>query len=315
MPMTLRAVPDQGSVIPWTTIGTAIDHRLRLAFTPRALPGASRESAISCNPITTGIEIAAASAAHHTARADEPGCQDAANIRQVARQWERVAAVGQAVAARLGQMAARTHPHLNPHIALPDPDEAEFCRLCYAAAWFDELAHRPGKEHKILSFIAANDFKNLDDVLALVPRAAIEDLVTLVRVAARSDLVAMRARPKPAAVTTGPLFAGGADVGGGDGDLIVAGILIDIKTTMHPARHLPSGIRQLLGYLLIDYNDEHAITGIGLYLARQGHMCTWELSELLPDLGATASLGTLRNGCADMLRRVKSSELGLRRVQ
>jgi hypothetical protein len=190
-------------------------------------------------------------------------------------------------------MAARTHPHLNPHIALPDPDEAEFGRLCYAAAWFDELAHRPGEEHKILSFIGANDFKNLDDVLALVPRAAIEDLVTLVRVAARSDLAAMRARPSAAAVTTGPLFAGGAD-----GDLIVASILIDIKTTMHPARHLRCGIRQLLVYLLIDYSDEHAITGIGLYLARQGHMCTWELSELLPDLGATASLGTLRNGCA-----------------
>jgi hypothetical protein len=79
MPMTLRAVPDQGSVISWATIGTAIDHRLRLAFTPRALPCASRESAISCNPITTGIEIVAASAAHHTARADEiglPGCPE-----------------------------------------------------------------------------------------------------------------------------------------------------------------------------------------------------------------------------------------------
>ena len=79
-------------------------------------------------------------------------------------------------------MAARTSPHLNPHLALPDPDEAELCRLCYAAAWFDELAHRPGEEHKILSFIGANDFRNLDEVLAVVPRAAVEDMVMLVRV-------------------------------------------------------------------------------------------------------------------------------------
>lgn len=53
-----------------------------LAFTPRALPGASREPAISCNPITTGIQLAAASVAHH---AGEPDCHDDANARQAAR--------------------------------------------------------------------------------------------------------------------------------------------------------------------------------------------------------------------------------------
>ena len=103
MPRTLRAAPDQGFHVAWTTIGTAIDHRLRLAFTPPALPGTSREPAVSCNPITTGIQLAAASAAHHAARAGEPGCRDDANARQAARQWERVAAVGQALAARLGK--------------------------------------------------------------------------------------------------------------------------------------------------------------------------------------------------------------------
>jgi hypothetical protein len=313
MPRTLHAVPDQGSVIPWTTIGTAIDHRLRLAFTPSALPSANRGSASSCNPIAVGIEIAAASAAHHAARADEPRCRDAANSQQTARRWERVAAIGQEVAARIGQLTARTHPHLNPHLPLPGPDEAELCRLCYAAAWFDELAHRPGEDHKILSFIGASDFKNIDDVLAVVPRSAVDDMLALVRVAAQSDLAALRPRSNLAPVTTGPLFTGGADVGAADGDLIIAGTLIDIKTTMHPARHLPAAIRQLLGYLLIDYNDEHAITGIGLYLARQGELRTWELSELLPALGATAPLGPLRNRCADMMRRVESSQAGLRR--
>jgi len=303
MPRTLRAAPDQGFHVAWTTIGTAIDHRLRLAFTPRALPGASREPAVSCNPITTGIQLAAASAAHHAARAGESGCRDDANARQAARQWERVAAVGQALAARLGQMAARTSPHLNPHLALPDPDETELCRLCYAAAWFDELAHRPGEEHKILSFIGANNFNNLDEILAVVPRAAVEDMVMLVRVAARSDLAGLRTRASPAAVTTGPLFAGSVDVGGADGDLIIAGTLIDIKTTMHPARHVPAGIRQLLGYLLIDYTDQHSLTGIGIYLARQGELLAWKLRELLPRLGATTPLDILRNCCMETLQR------------
>ncbi len=121
--------------MPWTTIGTAIDHRLRLAFTSRALPGASREPAVSCNPITTGIQLAAASAAHHAARAGEPGCQDDANARQAgssmgARRRSRPDACGQ-----IGQMVARTSPHLNPHLALPDPDEARAGALAAATGW------------------------------------------------------------------------------------------------------------------------------------------------------------------------------------
>jgi hypothetical protein len=79
--------------------------------------------------------------------------------------------------------------------------------------------------------------------------------------------------------------------------------LIDVKTTMHPARHVPAGIRQLLGYLLIDYTDQHSLTGIGIYLARQGELLAWKLRELLPRLGATTPLDVLRNCCMATLQR------------
>jgi hypothetical protein len=85
----------------------------------------------------------------------ELGHQDGEEARQEAVQWERIAAFGRAVGARLRQTAVRTSPHINESLALPGPEEAELCWLCYAAAWFDELAHRPAEEHKILNFIGA----------------------------------------------------------------------------------------------------------------------------------------------------------------
>jgi hypothetical protein len=304
LPARARAVPDHGSVVPWTTIGTATDHRLRLAFTPHALPGPSyAEPDRSCNPIAIGINIASSNQNHYAALAGTLSHQGGEKTRQAALQWERIAAFGRSLAARLRQTADRTRPHLNESLALPDPQEADLCRLCYAAAWLDELAHRPAEEHEILNFIGKSGFRNLDDILAVVPRLAVDDMAALVRLAARSDLAGLRTRTDPDAVTSGPLFPGGADVGGADGDLIIAGTLIDIKTTMHPARHVRAGIRQLLGYVLIDYTSQHTITGIGLYLARQAKMPTWELDELLPRLGATAPLEILRRQCAKTLRQ------------
>lgn len=298
-----RAVPDRGTFTPWATTGTAIDHRLRLAFTQCAVPAAHQpETAIWCNPITTGIKIAEDNAACHAADPRSTSGSRIAATQQASLRWQRIATLGQALAVRLREMAARTRPHENADLVLPDPDEVEMCRMCYAGAWFDELARRPGEDHKILNFIGENDFRNLDEVLAAAPRQAIDDMLRLARLAARSGLGVIRTRIHPSEVTAGPLFAGGADVGGADGDLIIAGTLIDIKTTMHPHRQLPAGLRQLLGYLLLDYDDWHAITGIGLYLVRQGKLCTWDLAELLPSLGTTAPLQILRSRCAEILR-------------
>ena len=70
--------------------------------------------------------------------------------------------------------------------------------------------------------------------------------------------------------TLNPTFEGSRDVGGADADLVVNGTLIDIKTTVRPEIK-PDWIRQLLGYVLLDYSVRHQIKAIGLYMARQGY--------------------------------------------
>ena len=77
-----------------------------------------------------------------------------------------------------------------------------------------------------------------------------------------------------------PVFEGSKDVGGADADLIVDGTLLEIKTTIKQEIG-QEWIWQLLGYALLDYNDQFGIADIGVYMARQGLCFQWDLEEAL----------------------------------
>jgi hypothetical protein len=81
-------------------------------------------------------------------------------------------------------------------------------------------------------------------------------------------------------VVLNPTFAGSRDIGGADADLIVDNCLIDIKATINPKLDV-KWLYQVLGYVLLDYEDEYHIQSIGLYLARQGELIQWPLDPFL----------------------------------
>jgi len=82
-------------------------------------------------------------------------------------------------------------------------------------------------------------------------------------------------------VAFGPTFVGSRYVGGADADLVSRGQLLDIKTTSQPRRDLTITIRQLIGYALLDWDDEHNISEAGIYFSRQGKMVSWSMDELI----------------------------------
>jgi len=94
----------------------------------------------------------------------------------------------------------------------------------------------------------------------------------------------------------GPEFAGSRSVGGADADLICDGCLYDIKTTVNPRKKFVEHLRQLIGYALLDWYDEHALDGVSIYYARQAASMTWSLPELIEECagGELADLGSLR---------------------
>jgi hypothetical protein len=179
--------------------------------------------------------------------------------------------------------------------ALPEAaDEERRCRLAYALALLDgvyrgrDLDARP---------------RSLDELLALAPGAAVADLGEL------SALFRERLLPLCAGAVLGPVFRGSADVGGADADLLAGGCVLDVKAVVDPGRiGKPSWPWQLLGYALLDYDDELGIDAVGLYLARQGLVVRWRLAEYAGQLaGRPVELG-------DERRRLRELLLGLRLV-
>jgi hypothetical protein len=90
---------------------------------------------------------------------------------------------------------------------------------------------------------------------------------------------------------------------GCDGDVIVDRCLIEFKTVVSPGTLQRIWFDQMLGYVLLDYDDAHGIEGIGIYLTRQAELRQWSLAEIMGTLCATPkpSLSNLRAGFREVV--------------
>jgi hypothetical protein len=118
--------------------------------------------------------------------------------------------------------------------------------------------------------------KNVEHLLNLARGEWIEDISLLSRRFWRSHEALTREH-----AVLNPTFAGSLDVGGADADLIIGGCLLDIKTTVKIGFR-SDWLYQLLGYVLLDYDNEYCIHEVALYFARQGVLLRWPLDKFLP---------------------------------
>jgi hypothetical protein len=261
--MALPALRPAGDVqgYPYGTVGMAIDYRLRYYFPPRPVMERVARMGAHCDPyVASGWE-------------NPNGGPPTAAV-------ERAAAFFRGLETAIAQLTPADR-------RLTPADEQVLARSCYVLALFEEI-YRSGRMDPGLTNGAA-------DLLDIAAPAVIEDLCALSWAFYDAGLL-----PLTAPTVLNPTFMGSGDVGGADADLIVDGCLIDIKTTV------PSGMRntlgvttlyQLLGYALLDYEDEFDLHAVGIYLPRQSRLLRWEVAELLPALcGAqpATTLGALR---------------------
>ena len=136
-----------------------------------------------------------------------------------------------------------------------------------------------------------------ESLLRAIPRAWVEDVAVL-----GATFRHRHADWQGRSATLNPVFAGARDVGGADGDVIVDGCLWDIKTTTRRAQG--RWLLQLLGYVLLDYDDEFAIGHVGFLFPRQGAYICWALPELLQELAGRSdiSLADLRHDLRRLIR-------------
>ena len=154
--------------------------------------------------------------------------------------------------------------------------ERQLNRFCFVLALFEQLL-RIGPHPRNLLF-TQNNMSTVTDLLSIADDLWIDDLCRL------SDRFYGRYREHFSdPVHLNPTFAGSADIGGADADLILNGCLLEIKTTVTP-KITKAMLYQLIGYALLDYEDEYQINEIGIYLARQAKTLRWDLPEFLDRL-------------------------------
>ena len=185
----------------------------------------------------------------------------------------------------------------NPPIArrLSIAEEDELNRYCFVLALMEQV-FRTGR----LDFVLRpGEFSDADSLIGLAESNCLDDLRELSwEFYDRFN----RLLPLPHAVN--PNFDGSRDIGGADADMIVDGVLLDIKTTIK--REIGSDwIWQLLGYVLLDYSDHYHMNGVGFYMARQGMLIKWDLEETLRGLcaGEPPTIEELRARFEELVRK------------
>ncbi|WP_051774437.1 hypothetical protein [Streptomyces sp. NRRL S-237] len=256
------------------TVGTAIDHRLRLAFT----------TAAPVDPAAlAGIEL--------TDR-----------LRSTADR--RMYTVGQELTDRL-TTTVRDLDLDNRQLPLDraHDDEEDLARLLLASAWY-QVNYRTGIGFALtpLAIAARKDPGGftLQRLLELPTRDMVADVVQQLYRASTGPLSALRARSRADVCTPGPTFPRSRI--SADADLIVDGLLLDFKSTRHTSTLRQAEAWQLLGYLLLDTDDRYRIDTLGLYLTRGGGLAAWPVEEYLDLLGACRrDLGAFRAALHELL--------------
>lgn len=239
-------------------VGTAIDYRLRLAFTA-AEP--IDHVAVAGILLTSGHGF---------------------DVSQ------RMHAVGQELAVRLKETVLRLQLD-NRELPMDrgQDEEEDLARLLIAAAWYQVNYRTPiGFAFTPLATAAHEDPDafTLERLLELPHHDMVADVVDQLYKAVEGPLEALRASSRPEDCTPGPTFA--TDRLAADADLTVDGLLLDFKSTRHARTLRQTEAWQLVGYLLLDTEDRYRIDTVGLYLTRSGTLASWPVEVYLELLGA-----------------------------
>lgn len=137
---------------------------------------------------------------------------------------------------------------------------------------------------------------DLETLIRLCPAPAAEEIARLVAVA-RCGLAPLFPADD---VETNPVFdAHGVPA---DGDLVIDGLLLDLKTVTRPQIQL-EWLWQMIGYVLLD-GGRRSLSSVGIYLTRHGWLGSWPIEDLLHRLsGVTMTVQEARQEFAAVIRR------------
>lgn len=245
------------SSYPWALVGHAIDYRIRLFFEKY-----SAENTVAASGASMGFDPDSNSEIISKTYKE--------SRRETDLRWQ------------LWSDLSFEFDALSMNIVgkISSPEIEHRLAMCCMALSYYETQTRSGQPSEPL--LRAN---TLEDLFSGISETVINDLVQIFRAFFESD------KPSLNNVVLNPAFIGSRDVGGADGDIILDHILWDIKTTKNPSEfHNYFWPYQLIGYCLLDYDNQYALSGCGFYLTRQACWIVWSLEELFGLLGSNPEI-------------------------
>jgi len=157
---------------------------------------------------------------------------------------------------------------------LNSKDETTLNINCVILAWFEQVYRSRGHVWPALDILLRQ--ATVEGLISGVQLDMVQDISQL------SSAFAADAKGlfKPDPILN-PMFEGSPDVGGADADMIIDKTLIEFKCTLKlEAPELRKYALQLLGYVLLDYGGEYAVSDLLVHLPRQRfswRMPLWKL--------------------------------------
>jgi hypothetical protein len=172
-----------------------------------------------------------------------------------------------------------------------DTAPGHLAHACWALALLTEMFRNPMASMNGPLGRFRSHPTSASELLALAPPAALSQLEAFQEVF--KTVLLPRLSRRPGRWILGPDFAGSSLLKS-DADLIVAGLLLDLKTDSKFSLGV-TVLFQVIGYVLLDFDDAYSLTELGIFSARYAHLATWDISTLLDELaGHPVSLRTIR---------------------
>ncbi|WP_309114702.1 hypothetical protein [Saccharothrix sp.] len=261
-------LPGEGVGNEAGTVGTAVDQRLRLAFT-------------TADPVDLATRAGVLLSDEYASEPDLYGHRAHVNTVLAALGRELIAAIT-ALVADLA-LDDRSRP-----LTRVDEDEERLARMLLVAAWYALRYRVPiafPETPLFKAVIADPGGFTLPRMLAIPHHDLVDDVLAQLDLAQHGPLAALRSASTPNRCHPGPTFDGSHHVTA-DADLIVDGLLLDFKSTRRIHDFPQLTMQQLLGYALMDYGDHYEIDAVGVYLTRAGALVSWPVEDYLHLLGA-----------------------------
>jgi hypothetical protein len=177
-------------------------------------------------------------------------------------------------------------------------DPGQLARVCWALALLTEMYRNPMAAIQGPLGRFQGRRASAGELLGLASPAAVGQLAAFREVFASALLPALGRRA--GRWVLGPGFTGSALIKA-DADLIVAGLLLDLKTESKLSLGVTTAF-QVIGYALLDFDDAYQLGSVGTFSARYGYLATWDVGALLDELaGCRVDLPSVRQEFRELL--------------